>query len=261
MVEGKLMIDSDRLDTLIDIDMKDFIVNGVHNSIKNPNTVHNDINYISIFDAIVKKVNNEEDDDDLINQLKNEKETLYCDVKNMLEDNLNMTINLETCLPGEQYDIVHILYSYFVNEYHSNIVEFLTNYIVKNKKSIFMNMTENRTKKEVTDALAKKVYRNSKDAVIMSNVYSIMKTIMGGDIDQDEFFKHLLKNISPTNKVVSDLLLKHIAKPIAFDADFYSNYMSFALSNESIIIDLMVELQIKLNEIFQTNDSSPILFD
>lgn len=262
MIEQTLINDANKIEALVDIDMKDFIIDGIHKALDDPNTITNGINYINIFDSIVKKVIDENyDNPELVNDIKNEKEKVYSDIKSAIEEKLEISIDLEPFLPSEQYDVIHIMYSYFINDYHSNMVEFLTNYIIKNKKSIFNSLIENKSKKEVTDALAKKLYKNSKDAVIMSNTYKILKCVLQGDIEPMEFLKYLFKNISPTNKVVSDMILKHIDQPITFNANFYEIYTSFALNDDRVLIDLMTSLQMKLYNIFPKNESNPILFN
>lgn len=114
------------------------------------------------------------------------------------------------------------LYSFFVSDFSNNVVSFFSNYIIREKNSIYELMEQDLSarNKDFNTAISKKIYKNlnAKMIAIHANLEYVIDNICAFDIDFNTFVQNVLcDNVQVSNYlrlVVSEgndnLFIRHI---------------------------------------------------
>lgn len=156
------------------------------------------------------------------------------DIKMMDDEMNNETLEFTT----------KCLYEFFVLNLKENIRIFLTNYILKNKKSIAANYSEQ--KKDVETISAKKIFKNKSDAVIVANLLSIVESIIGLDLEYEMIMETIIEEdpSETSNYFLNNLIF--VNPKLLMGKDFSDRFFSVLKNKEidslSIITDISSDL-------------------
>lgn len=136
------------------------------------------------------------------------------------------------------FTLAYYLYEIFIN-YYKNTVNFFVSYILKNKSTIYdsYNLSEFKKNKDSSTIYNKKIYKNHKVAIIVSNLELVVKNISSLDISFEEYLYSISNNPS-----INQFLLNMISP----DPNFFKKIIGLIYNNintyQSLISDVRVQL-------------------
>lgn len=191
------------------------------------------INYI---DVIIEKCNTfkelHDDNPELITQINDSIDEFFTSIITDINDRFDLGLDIETIKTTE--DIIEVgtaIYTYFILRYVKNVGKFITKYIISNKASIASNFN-NEIKKDVSTAAFKKQIKNKDDLIIVSNLASIIKSIINLEIDSKTFIELSTGSDSYERAILIDLI--DTDKLIG---DFVKNYLDIVIDIHDYILD------------------------
>ena len=135
----------------------------------------------------------------------------YQSIISTICDQCNMDYNIEGI---DIYSAANIIYDLFITNFSNNIINFFTNYIVKERNALYngLNLSLYKKNKDSTTLYSKKIfYKSNRLGIINANLELVLDSIKVFDIP----FEDVISYIYPKN-VVSFIL--SIIKP---KEDFY----------------------------------------
>lgn len=152
--------------------------------------------------------------------------------------------NLEFIDTGEcdYYSIAFYLYDFLAGNFSTHLVEFFTNYIIKEKNSIYdlLNMDSFKKNKDVTTLYNKKLFKDSKLAVISANLENVIRNMAQFDFDMYS----ILQQVYPIKLVVNGL-----ASCVQQRDDFYKNYYWGAFKDHYVAPVLITNIKLQIQSI------------
>ena len=132
--------------------------------------------------------------------------TTYSNIINILSNyyDLEITIPENTDL----YSVAFILYRLLVSDFSNNLVNFITNYIIKERNFLYegLNLSELKKNKDSSTLYSKKIYKNNKIAAIHANLEKVVDYISGFDITLDQIL-----NVIYTDKNLISFILSIVS--------------------------------------------------
>lgn len=219
----------------------DLIKESILEQIQDPMSTR--INYV---DVIVDKCEmyKEEysEDETVIVEINNHLNEFFISIMQAIDNKFNLGLNMEEISSYSNVsEIGHCIYKYFIISYMKNITKFITKFIFKNKKSLY-NYYEDKMKKDVSTLAFKKQFKNPEDLCIITNLPSIMKYIIGLDIDSLEFI-----NLSTGIDNYEASVIRELIENGNLVGDFYSSYIGLCVDSHDYIMDeIQTEIRIKI---------------
>ena len=114
----------------------------------------------------------------------------------------------------DYYSTAFYLYSFLLSEFSSGLISFFANFIIKEKNSIYdsIGLADMKKNKDTSTVYSKKMYKNTKLAIINANLEYVVDSICAYDISLNT----VLSNIYFDKNVV-----KHIESVITPIYDFF----------------------------------------
>lgn len=141
---------------------------------------------------------------------------------------------VETSNTDDIYAQALFLYSFFISNFTNNIVAFFTNYIIREKNSLYELMENDLSirNKDFNTAISKKIYKNlnAKLIAIHANLDYVVDNICAFDID----FSTFVQNVLCDNVQVSNYL-----RMVVTDEDdnlFVTHIVPFVNQNKPMIL-------------------------
>lgn len=180
----------------------------------------------------------------LTNELVQKRFTVYSHIiyKVLAAHNLQLLVDINTY--PDIYSLAHMIYDLLVANFNSNVIAFFTNYIVKEKSTIYEALNLVDKKSDMANAIySKKIFKNGKNsklAIIHANLDFVVSTICGWDIDLATFISYAYID----NRHIANALIPILADSGRFFVDnivgFYnqnlavmSTNIKFALQNNA----------------------------
>lgn len=146
------------------------------------------------------------------------------------------------------YSSAVYLYDFLVSNFQNNLVEFFTNYILKEKNSIYdiLNMGTLKRNKDSSTMYSKKIYRNTRLGIICANLDVVIDNINVFDIDFNTYVNTVYGNEYKT-------IAKHIEMIVSPLNDFFKTYISaqFATALKPVLI---TSIRLRLQELASEGD-------
>lgn len=204
-----------------------------------------------------EKINDELEDDPDNNELKeamnNLRHDVYTSVLNAIEEEFGFKLDLDNEYVS-LYDTTKILYQFFIFDYRVYLKGFISGYIYKNRKEFHKLFNEARLNNRFI--ASKKLFKDPKDALIIGNIYDVVRNIMDLDIEEDSFLKYITYISNSNTAVLSEVIKLFKNGMIDYEKDeLYSNFMSPFLNtarfNLGSIVSDVVEI---LMDVLPTNN-------
>lgn len=128
-------------------------------------------------------------------EINNVREETFNEIIDKIENRYNLTVNFESDI----YTIAYVMYDFFVCNFSSHMISFYSTFILKEKNSICeaLNLNDLKKNRDSTTLYFKKIYKDTKIAVIVANIDKIIDAISTYDIKLSNIFDTVLsKNIS-----------------------------------------------------------------
>lgn len=105
---------------------------------------------------------------------------------------------------ADLYSIAYYMYDFLVGNFRNNIVAFFSNYIVKERNSLYemYELSQYRKNKDNSTSYNKRIYKNSKLAIINANLEYVIDSICVNDID----YITILNNVYADKNIVRFLM-------------------------------------------------------
>ena len=184
---------------------------------------------------------------DLLNTYEDNKEdiigtrnTAYIDIIRVICIEYNLTINYENI--QDVFSCAYQLYDFLISNFKENIENFYVNFIFKEKNSIYnsLNLGELKKNKDTSTIYNKKIFKNSKLAVISSNIEYVIDAINTMDFS----FTDVLNIIYPNDKY----LIKTISNIVTPNGVFFKDFIVSAI-NSQIKAILLTNIRLKLQQL------------
>ena len=145
------------------------------------------------------------------------------------------------------YSSAVYLYDFLVSNFQKYLVEFFTNYILKEKNGIYdiLNMGALKRNKESSTMYSKKIYKNTRLGIICANLDMVIDNINVFDIGFDTY----VNIVYDDNKLIA----KHINMVVNPVNDFFKTYISsqFATNMRPVLI---TSIRLRLQELASDSD-------
>ncbi len=169
----------------------DYVMNLIEDNIKNrfkynillanPNIVYSfEMNFKDLMERYPSDVEN-------IMQVREER---YSDIISLICNSFNLSYIADTSI--DLYNIAYNLYDFLVAKFSQNVVVFFSRFIYQNQDQLYDALDLQRYKKDKNSSISyiKKVYDNSKMAVIISRIYDVIYFISGMNIPMEVFLSY-----------------------------------------------------------------------
>lgn len=150
---------------------------------------------------------------------------------------------------GDLYSAASILYSVFVSNMRTNIVNFFANFICKEKKYLFDNLglVNYKKDKDISTAYNKKIQKDQRLAVITTYLDYVIKNISAFDVTLDAFlinagldqslYQFILNNLKVTTDFYKCNVIKAIESPIR---NIFLSYINGTIKSISQLNDINI---------------------
>lgn len=206
----------------------EYVFNIIKDNIENKNKPYqmNMPNIVASFEKYFKElISVHESDIDKANIEKVRTET-YQEIVDILCAHYGLQYNYNEI--QDIYSLAYYMYDFLVSRYNENLTGFYTNYIINEKNPIYdaLQLAEVKKNKDSTTLYNKKMYKNTKLAVINSNLERVINAMGGFDITYETILntiytqpvaRFLFNNTAPTHDFFKDIYMNSmtgITRPI-----------------------------------------------
>jgi len=181
------------------------------------------------------------DDYDILESLKLNRYNLYIEVIEYICNKFDIAVNLDMIDYNNVYYIAYYIYNLLVN-YYSNISNFLVAYILKNKNQIYdmYNLAEFKKNKDSSTIYNKKMYKNTKVAIIISNLEYVIQNVVS-NVSFDEYVNTIY---AEANGVPTVLL--NILRPT--NPYYVKSMIDSIFKNVNTTLILISDIRVKLSD-------------
>ena len=167
-----------------------------------------------------------------IEELERTKNSLYRSILNTISSCSNCVF--EDVDDSILYGLVYYVYDFFISNFKQYIIMFFSNYIIKEKNSIYseMNLSMYKKEKNLTTKYGKTNYNNPKIAIIISYLDKILTNMSTFDIS----FENILSNIYSDNNIIN--LLNNNISCDNFYLNHYISILNMPWVRQSIISNI-----------------------
>lgn len=219
----------------------DLIKENIRYQIDNPLGVASDYSTIVMdkCNTILKEYSQVED---VKNEIEQTMEEFYRFMIHLIDEKFNLDINYENMSAHQVIMTGHILYKFFILRYRKNVSRFIYKFIVKNKKKLAANYTNDDKRKDVVTVVLKKKTKNKDEIRILSNLPLVIKDILSLEHQPEEFMEMCCSTDLYEAEVIKELI-----EDFTISGNFTDSYLSLILDQYNDILDeIHVEVKIKL---------------
>lgn len=169
------------------------------------------------------------------------REDTYNEIINIICRYYDLTYN-----PNEDIDtyaVAYYLYDLLVSNFSATLINFFTNFIVKNQEELYKQIAPNVTK-DMTNNYSKKMYSNSHLGIIHSFLSIVMDNIAVMDIKLQDILNYAVTDLNEINIIMYT---------ITDNNDIFKNHFAIYLSNTSTRSDLITCVKLALQQ-YATSD-------
>ena len=148
------------------------------------------------------------------------------------------------------YGVAHVLYDFFVANYHRYVVKFFTNFIANEYESLYaaLGLEQYKKDKDVSTVSNKKLFNNQHLAVVCSHMHSVLNYITEMTFDMDT----VLNVIYDNNFLYTQIFNQHVF----FKNDFFRSFYCTLIYNSNIVSDIVAAVKWEVLRRFSTSELS-----
>lgn len=243
--DDELILTEDESDEILSNLKDELILESIMEQIDNPfNNTSKNTDYLELFNTrysyLTSVYNNSTSFIDKLNVVR---DNIYNEIFKRIVNKFNISYT------DNGFDInetANSLYHFFCLDYRDNIIEYLINHIMKERKSLSANLSEPQYSKTLSANALKKVIKNRDIALILANINEVIKNLISRENDNLEVIKSIC------NYDIAEVTNFHINQYFLIDfsmspnADFNQIYFGILLNKEegysSIINDVKTKI-------------------
>ena len=231
----------------------DMIEDMISSQLENPLTHNIYEDYLTLINDRESSLRDEyEDSSDFMKAFMEFKDSIYNKIRQTALDRFGITVNAEGDEVLEKLAIENI-YRIFFLEYQDTIKNLITSYIYKNRKGEIQSWVE--AKKDIFSSSARKTYKDSREALIMSNISSVISRVLDVYMSDDDVIEYMqFDNFSPS----IDSFIDNYYNGIIITDNLYDNlktpYVMGIEEDASIESVVRADVQKDLYDRFQTEE-------
>lgn len=204
-------------------------------------------------EKISDELEDEQDNNELREAMTTLRHDVYSSVLTAIEEEFRFKLDLDNEYVS-LYDTTKILYQFFIFDYRVYLKGFIAGYIYKNRKEFHKLFNEAKLNNRFI--ASKKLFKDPKDALIIGNIYDVVRNIMELDIEEDNFLKYITYVNGSNTAVLTEIIKLFKNGMIEYEKDeLYSNFMAPFLNtarfNLGSIVSDVVEI---LMDVLPTNN-------
>lgn len=161
------------------------------------------------------------------------KNEIYTNILNIIQQYCNVTIVIPE--DASLYSYTYYIYDFLVSGFKHHLVEFFTNYIIKEKNTIYteFNLANYKKDKNSTLKYGKVIYSNPKLAVINAMLDMVVRNICAFDISLQDIL-----NCSCVDANVATCILQSVLPNNDYYKDIYVTMINNDYISQSIISNI-----------------------
>lgn len=224
------------------------INNLVHISDYSPNQLNKFDEKIS---ALRQEALNVNAGEEALRHISNLKEEVYDTILNKICEKFN--IEVDDSYTGDS--IIKVLYEFYVINYRNFLISFFYGYIMQNRKEYHRQYSEEKNNNNPITS-SKKLFKESKDAFIIGNLFDIIQEIVNMDISDEDFFEYIISSSDIVDITIVEELRRsyHSGILISNGESLYSDFLSPVKRDTSNIININMSLQDLLMDVLKIDN-------
>ena len=236
---------SSELDTdilLVDLPMN-LIREQIRDQINEP--LLTNVNYIENVIDIIRTLRTQyEEDPETLATINNFTVDFFSFLINEIDGKFDMGLVTEGFDIDQYIQVGSSLYTFLILQYQKNVTRFIYRFIVKNKKMLVESFEGQTKKKDVTTIAVKKKIKNKDDALIVSNLPSVINYIMNLEIDAMSFLKYI-----GGDSVYEGAVIKNLIQDGLMIGNFTQAYLNtIRVDYDQVLDDIQTEVKLKLTK-------------
>lgn len=154
------------------------------------------------------------------------------------EFGLNFTIDDNVDL----YSAAYHLYDFFVSRFTDNLIDFFAYYIYKEKAALYdgLGLTELKKNKDTSTIYGKKIYKDTRLAIINANIDLVMTNVCGLDIPFHQIIGVICGNESA--------MTRYLLTIVSAGPEFFKNAFVSVVESD-IKPDILTHIRLKLQRV------------
>lgn len=166
------------------------------------------------------------------------REETYTEIINIICNTFSLNFTIDDNV--DLYSAAFYLYDLLVCGFSSNLVDFFSKFIYKERASLYetLELAEKRKNKDSSTLYAKKIYKDMRLAIINANIEMVIDQILEIDIP----FETIISTIYGYNSKLKQYMLSIISEK----EKFYERNYVFAMKQPDIRPELMTSIRIGL---------------
>ena len=181
-----------------------------------------------------------------VDSIKSTRNDTYETIISILCNKFNLSYNNENI--QDNYSVALYLYKFLISEFKTTIISFFTNFIYKEKNSLYESLRLDDIKKDKSNSSAytKKLYKNQKLATINANLEYVIDNICNFDIS----FMDVLNNVfidKNTSKFMESVIIPN--------GDFFKENIVFILQQPAIKPICITNIRLALQGLCMGDDN------
>lgn len=243
---GNLIISENQLSQLLGKFETDFIYQIIQDNINNKFGNYFSVipNIVASFESNFKEMENAYPFG--LEEINDVRDKTYVEIINILCRNYNIQFNSD--IDTDSYSAAYSLYKFLVSEFRQNIVYFFANFIYKERNNLYESLQLARFKKSKDSGTIynKKVFKNQKIGIIITNLNYVLESIFNFDIPFEVYLNYCSANKNYNSYLQSIMLSRD---------DFFKDHIVKSLKeNDNTRSILMMDIRIEIQKLSQIND-------
>ena len=226
----------------------DFVYSIVDNALRNRfNTVINAVsipNVVSAWEQNFKYIETiyGSDSKEKVHYVRNE---TYREIIDTICKEFDLTFTIDDTV--DLFSAAYHLYDFFISNFATNIVQFFSNFIYKERSNIYdaLNLAELKKNKDGSTAHSKKTYKDIKIAIIYANIDTVINYVCSMDIP----FHSIIGLICGNNSELRNYYLSIISA----NQDFFKRAFASIFSSE-YRVDAITAIRFQIHAILKSLD-------
>lgn len=186
--DSELILNEFESDQIINTLKDELIMENILEQVKYP--LDNDVDYLDIFETRYRYLSDVYKDSTMfIEKLNNVKDAIYSELFTAIVKKFNFsytdnTLDINQCAKD--------LYNFFILDYKENLIQYFINTILLQKKSLALSLSDPQYSKKVGVNALKKLLKHREDAIIISNINTVIQSIISNSTDNLELIKTMV---------------------------------------------------------------------
>lgn len=228
---------------LVDLPM-DVIKESIRYQIQNPLSTR--VNYVDAVNDIFRELRTQyAEDPEVLSTVNSYISDFYSFIIHETDQKFDLGIDTETFETADYLQVGTAVYNFIILRYQKNITKFIQRYIAKNKKALVEHFDRETKKKDVTTIATKKKVKNKDDALIISNLPSVINYIINIEVEPAIFISY-----ASNDELYEASILQDLIRTGRMLGNFTEKYLDHIREGYDVLDDIQTDVKMKLMKKF-----------